>query len=104
MQLEQVGRQAWLDGFKSVKYAHIGDGVLTHFPLWLISFWSEVHNLQATVHDPWIKAKAWLNGEMHQKKSISRCTHVEDVNILLTTLPWNVVCPIVNQIILCAVT
>jgi hypothetical protein len=44
-ELEQVGRQAWLDGFKSVKYAHLGDGVSTHFPLWLISFWCEVHNL-----------------------------------------------------------
>jgi hypothetical protein len=27
---------------------------------------------------------------MHQKKSISRHTHAEDVNILLATLPWGI--------------
>lgn len=87
-ELVTIGHQAWLDGFKSVKYVHIGDGVTTRFPLWLISFWSKVHHLQTTVCDPWVKVKAWLATELHQKKALQRCTYAEDVNILLAQLPW----------------
>ena len=89
-ELVKIGHQAWLDGFKSVKYVHIGDGVTTHFPLWLISFWSEVHGLRTTVRDPWVKAKAWLTVELKQKKVLKRRTYAEDVNILLAQLPWGV--------------
>jgi hypothetical protein len=89
-ELTNIGCQAWLDGFKSVKYVHIGDGVSTHFPLWLISFWSDVYNIRTTAHDPWVKAKAWLATELQQKKSLHRRTYVEDVNILLSELPWGI--------------
>ncbi|KAJ6590402.1 hypothetical protein DFH09DRAFT_1074039 [Mycena vulgaris] len=33
-QLVHDGKQAWLDGFTSVKYAHLPGDVSTHFPLW----------------------------------------------------------------------
>jgi hypothetical protein len=39
-------RQAWLDGYQSVKYCHLHDSVATHFPLWLISFWAEALELR----------------------------------------------------------
>jgi hypothetical protein len=42
-------KQAWLDGFESVKYVHISTGVAIHFPLWLITFWSSVYELQTDV-------------------------------------------------------
>jgi hypothetical protein len=89
-ELTNIGRQAWLDGFKSVKYIHIGDGVSTHFPLWLVSFWSDVYNIRTTARDPWVKAKAWLATELQQKKSLHRRTYAEDVNILLSELPWGI--------------
>jgi hypothetical protein len=65
-------KQAWLDGFESVKYAHISTGVATHFPLWLITFWSSVHELRTDVRDLWVKAKAWLAKEMIQKRSATQ--------------------------------
>ncbi|KAJ7860954.1 hypothetical protein B0H14DRAFT_2576301 [Mycena olivaceomarginata] len=30
--------QAWLDGYKSVIYSHLGEGVVTHFPLWVLAY------------------------------------------------------------------
>jgi hypothetical protein len=89
-ELVQIRHQAWLNGFKSVKYTHLSTGVTTHFPLWLISFWNEVHELRTTVRNPWIKAKAWLMTELHQNKALQCRTYVEDVNILLTELPWGI--------------
>ena len=87
--LNKIAHQAWLDGFKSIKYAHIGDSVTTHFPLWLISFWNEVLDLR-TVRDSWVKAKAWLMVELKQKKALQRRTYAEDVNVLLSELPWGI--------------
>jgi hypothetical protein len=72
--LVRIGHQAWLNGSKSIKYIHISDGATTHFPLWLVSFWNEVHNLR-TVHNPWIRAKAWLIAELNQKKALQRHTY-----------------------------
>jgi hypothetical protein len=89
-ELTNIGRQAWLDGFKSVKYVHISDGVSTHFPLWLISFWSDVYNIRTTARDPWVKAKTWFAMELQQKKSLHRRIYAEDVNILLFELPWGI--------------
>jgi hypothetical protein len=89
-ELVQVRHQAWLDGFKSVKYTHLSIGITTHFPLWLILFWNEVHELRTTVHNPWIKVKAWLMMELHQKKALQHRTYAEDVNIFLTELPWGI--------------
>ena len=65
-------KQAWLDGFESVKYAHISTSVATHFPLWLVMFWSDVHELRTEIRGPWVKAKAWLAKEMLQKRSATR--------------------------------
>jgi hypothetical protein len=84
----RTGCQAWLDSFKSVNYAHISDSVSTHFPLWLISFWSDAHNLRMTVRDPWVQTKAWLGTELHQKVSVKRCRFAEEVNIPFAALPW----------------
>jgi hypothetical protein len=86
--LMHIRHQAWLDGFKSVKYAHISTSVSTHCPWWVISFWNEVHDLRTTVRGPWLTAKAWLAAELRQKRSPQRRAHAEDVSILLAALPW----------------
>ena len=37
-----------------------------------------------------VKAKAWLTTELQQKKSLHCHTYAEDVNILLSELPWGI--------------
>ena len=88
-----IRHQVWLDGFKSVKYAHISTSVSTHCP-WNISFWNEVHDLRTTVHGPWLTAKAWLATELHQKRSprAQQRAHAEDVSILLAAFSWGKKC------------
>jgi hypothetical protein len=43
--LVEFGHQAWLDGYQLVKYTHLCDSVMTHFPLWLIALWVTVLDL-----------------------------------------------------------
>ncbi|KIM71317.1 hypothetical protein PILCRDRAFT_17174 [Piloderma croceum F 1598] len=68
-ELTNIGRQAWLDGFKSA---------------------NDVYNIRTTTRDPRVKVKAWLAAELQQKKSLHRRTYAEDVNILLSELPWGI--------------
>jgi hypothetical protein len=56
----------------------------------VISFWSDVYNIRTTTRDPRVKVKAWLAAELQQKKSLHRRTYAEDVNILLSELPWGI--------------
>jgi hypothetical protein len=86
--LMHICHQAWLDGFKSVKYTHISTSVSTHCPWWVISFWNEVHDLCTTVHGLWLTGKAWLATELHQKRSPQWWAHTEDVSILLAAWLW----------------
>lgn len=87
--LIEFRRQAWLDGYRSVKYCHLHDSVATHFPLWIISFWAEALELRKTVREPWIGAKEWLNAQVRQKISVERRQLAEAAIVLLATLPWD---------------
>jgi hypothetical protein len=62
--LVELRRQAWLDGYQSVKYCHLSGAVVTHFLLWVISFWDKVLDLRKTVREPCVRAKVWLNAEV----------------------------------------
>lgn len=86
--LLEVGQQAWLDGFQSVRYIHLCDAVTTHFPLWVVNFWVDVFFLQNTVRKPWVEAKIWLSAEKRQKVSIERHEAAEDASAMLSALPW----------------
>ncbi|KAJ7805505.1 hypothetical protein B0H14DRAFT_2611277 [Mycena olivaceomarginata] len=57
-------RQCWLDGVQSVVYSHLGAAV-THFLLWVLTYWSAVHNIKHDAWVPWRNCQAWVN---HQKK------------------------------------
>lgn len=72
----------------SVTKKLVVDAKQAWFPLWLITFWSSVHELRTDVRDPWVKAKAWLAKDMIQKRSATRRALAEDINILLASLPW----------------
>jgi hypothetical protein len=88
-QLVQDRNQAWLDGFTSVKYGHLpGDGV-THFPLWVVTFWSEVIRIRLEIRKPWTATTDWLKQQMTQKKNKDVRKHATDVSRLLAILPWN---------------
>ena len=62
--LVELRHQAWLDGYQSVRYIHLGDAATTHFPLWVVSYWETVLDLRKMVHKPWMDAKGWLTMEV----------------------------------------
>lgn len=86
--LNNASRQAWLDGFTSLVYAHLGTGAETQFPLWVISFWQEVVDLRSNARKRWLGAKDWLIKEGQRKKSLERRSLAEDACRLLDLLPW----------------
>jgi hypothetical protein len=88
-QLVEFRRQAWLDGFQSVKYSHLHDGVTTLCPFWVISFWAKTFNLHKMVCKPWIRAKQWLKAEVWQKIFKEHRQLVEQATIFLAVLPWD---------------
>ncbi|KAJ7817683.1 hypothetical protein B0H14DRAFT_2267149, partial [Mycena olivaceomarginata] len=57
--LAACSRQAWLDGNQSVVYSHLG-GNVTHFPLWILSYWVAIVDLKRDVWIPWRKAQVWV--------------------------------------------
>jgi len=92
--LEEFGRQAWLDDFQSVRYAHLQDGAITvtYFPLWLITFWNRVLEVKKISRE-WIKSRDWITAQLKQKKFIERRTLAQTASIMLTNLPWGALRP-----------
>ncbi|KAJ7127798.1 hypothetical protein C8R44DRAFT_733221 [Mycena epipterygia] len=58
------GKQAWLDGYTSVKYRHSTGDTVTDFPLWTISFWNSVMDIRVQIWNLYIRKLAtessWL--------------------------------------------
>ncbi|KAJ7035875.1 hypothetical protein C8F04DRAFT_1096976 [Mycena alexandri] len=82
-------QQAWLDGFTSVKCAHItGEGV-THFPLWVIMFWNAVADIRGNVRKPWITSRDWVKDQLESKRKPDVRKYATEVTRLLGILPWN---------------
>jgi hypothetical protein len=62
-------RQCWLDGVQFVVYSHLG-GAVTHFLLWVLMYWSAVHDIK---HDAWVtwqNCQAWVNCQKKVGKKI----------------------------------
>jgi hypothetical protein len=87
--LVELKRQAWFNGYKSVKYVHLHDAVTTHFPLWLVLFWEAVIDLHRSAIKLWAAAKEWLSVEICQKRSSERRQVAEDARAFLAALPWD---------------
>jgi hypothetical protein len=89
--LIHFGHQAWLEGFRSVRYAHLqpedDSGTDICLPLWIITFWKEVLVIKA-VAGQWIQCRDWIKVQLKQKKSSERRQLAEQASILLTILPW----------------
>ncbi|KAJ6510463.1 hypothetical protein C8R45DRAFT_389538 [Mycena sanguinolenta] len=87
--LVHEGPQAWLDGFTSVKYAHLPGDATTHLPLWVISFWKRAIDIRIDARTPWTHARDWVNKQVDHRRNpeIQKCA--TDVAKLLGILPWN---------------
>ncbi|KAM6495235.1 hypothetical protein JOM56_009858, partial [Amanita muscaria] len=81
-------RQAWLEGYNSVKYAHIAEKTGAHFPLWVITFWNCVLDIRAKIRKPWHEAQHWLQKQMYNPRSAERRRLARQANELLDALPW----------------
>ncbi|KAJ7913609.1 hypothetical protein B0H13DRAFT_1873734 [Mycena leptocephala] len=88
-QLFHDANQAWLDGFTSIKYEHLSGEAITHFPLWVISFWMAVIDIRLQVRKPWTSARDWLKKQMEHKKNPEIRKQAAIVAKLLGILPWN---------------
>ncbi|KAJ6628173.1 hypothetical protein B0H10DRAFT_2209841 [Mycena sp. CBHHK59/15] len=92
--LAQHSQQAWLDGYQSVMYSHLG-GVVAHYPLWLISIWVAFLDFKRDVQGPWVKSSDWLA----QQKKVSKRNPVlvevvDEARQILSMLPWGCVKPV----------
>lgn len=69
-ELVEVGHQAWLNGARSVRYAHLSDDLktTTNFPLWTITFWNRVLDTK-DISSKWVKCVDWVMVQLRQKKS-----------------------------------
>jgi len=98
--LENIGHQAWLNGYQSIIYAHldnsdleqdsesVSDPVQTLFPPWVLTFWGEVVRHRISVREPWLTCTDWLQAQTKQKKSVTLKCLADDANVILTNLPW----------------
>jgi len=89
-ELVEIGHQAWLNGAKSVRYAHLSnDSNTTDFPLWTITFWNRVLDAKE-VSSKWIDSVDWVMAQLHQKKSEERQMLAEQAMLYIAALPWAV--------------
>lgn len=90
-ELVEVGHQAWLNGARSVQYAHLSEDskTTTRFPLWTITFWNQVLDTRE-VSQKWVKCVDWVMVQLRQKKSEERQLLAEQAMIHISALPWAV--------------
>ena len=92
-QLVEFSRQAWLDGFMSVRYAHLQPGSETTtgtlFPLWVVSYWNKVLDIKQ-ISNKWLKSHDWITKQLKQNKGAERRLLAEEASIMLTLLPWGI--------------
>ena len=90
-ELVEIGAQAWLNGAKSVHYAHLGDDskTTTDLPLWTITFWNRVLDTRE-VRSKWVKCVDWVMVQLHQKKSEERRMLAKQAMLYIAALPWDV--------------
>jgi hypothetical protein len=86
--LEDIGRQAWLNGYQSIIYAHLDKSVQSHYPFWVLTFWGEVVRHRVSVQEPWLKCSDWLQAQTKQKKSMTLKSLTDEANIIFADLPW----------------
>lgn len=73
-----------------VRYAHL-PGPLSKFPLWVLSYWKEVHDLQDQLVG-WRRADRWLQSKERSLDKDEALT-ANQVRRGLWDIPWSATCP-----------
>ncbi|KAJ7468437.1 hypothetical protein B0H11DRAFT_2045881, partial [Mycena galericulata] len=88
--LVERSRQAWLDGYQSILYSHLSGNVVTHYPIWVVTYWDTVLDLKQNVRGPWVKASDWLAQQKKlAKKNPAHSALVEETSQILRMMPWS---------------
>jgi hypothetical protein len=87
----ELCRQAWLDGFTSIRYAHLQSGseTTTSFPLWVVSYWNKVVDIKQ-ISTKWLNSRDWITKQLRQNRSAEHRLLAEEASIMLTLLPWGI--------------
>ncbi|KAJ6632260.1 hypothetical protein B0H10DRAFT_1770791, partial [Mycena sp. CBHHK59/15] len=87
--LVERSRQAWLDGYQSVIYSHLSGSVVTHFPLWVLTYWNAILDFKREVRAPWVKCSDWVAQQKKlARKNPARAELVEETGMILRMIPW----------------
>jgi hypothetical protein len=82
-------RQCWLDGVQSVVYSHLGGSAVTHFPLWILTYWSSVHDIKHDAWVPWRNCQAWVSRQKKVgRKNPDWVALAEEKSMMLAIVPW----------------
>ncbi|KAJ7467331.1 hypothetical protein B0H11DRAFT_2046827, partial [Mycena galericulata] len=88
--LVERSRQAWLDGYQSILYSHLSGSVVTHYPIWVVTYWDTVLDLKQKARGPWVKASDWLAQQKKlAKKNPAHSALVEGTAQILRMMPWS---------------
>ncbi|KAJ7691498.1 hypothetical protein B0H14DRAFT_3531882 [Mycena olivaceomarginata] len=69
--LAACSRQTWLDSYKSIIYSHLSEGVVTHFPLWVPTYWTAILDFKQDVRGYWVRSLDWIAKQNIQNKSVT---------------------------------
>ncbi|KAG6806250.1 hypothetical protein H0H92_012064, partial [Tricholoma furcatifolium] len=90
--LVEASRQAVLDGCSSVQYAHLDGATTTYYPVWIITYWNLVLDLQNPIKE-WARCREWVEQEARQNKCAERRELAEESCMLMNDIPWNIAKP-----------
>ncbi|KAJ7576069.1 hypothetical protein C8J56DRAFT_973591 [Mycena floridula] len=83
-----LSREAWRDGYNSIRYVHLSDAAETYFPLWVASLWSEVVTA-GKARKAWIGCREWVRKRASRKNyTAAECDAAKECSSLLQILPW----------------
>ena len=77
--------QAWLDGYRSIIYAHTSHSQC--FPFWVLCYWKQVSEILPARHN-WMLADRYLS-KLQKKTSVVTHHAADDFHTLLHALPWH---------------
>jgi hypothetical protein len=92
-ELATACKEAIQSGVQSVQCLHMPSASTWHLPIWIITYWSEVLELHATLYKAWVKAEEFI---WQRKKVWKKVLSVDNVNDvmeeaynILSCLSWS---------------
>ncbi|KAJ7348484.1 hypothetical protein DFH08DRAFT_808221 [Mycena albidolilacea] len=68
---------------------HLGEGVVTHFPLWLLMYWTAILDFKQDVRGYWVRILDWIAKQKKTcKRNPARAALVEETSHIISMLPW----------------